>query len=323
MPWFRMEDAILENPKVTALTAPQFRAWVRMLACAARAGTDGAVALKYLEKYLNPRTLKSLERKGLLERVEIDGRAHYRPHDWLDYQPTTADLQKRKEANRERVRRHRERKKLTGDEGDVTALHQAGCNAPERFSSAIQRTIGEIYSLSSSRDQGRREVEIYTHLVKEAAARGFAEPEAEGMLRSFAALNRGRTLRDPDAAWCGFCDKRARDRDAARIGYRPPDAKPEPTAEEIAATAAAAAAHSTTEGIEWWREARARAQRYIARPAYETWWRPLRYLGSEGEVHYVGAPALKWVRWHNERWAPWWAAEPALLCVAPAQEDDE
>lgn len=95
-------------------------------------------------------------RKRLVERMVLAGLWHkepdgYRVHDYLDYQPSADDVKEQKarerEATRERVRRHRARKKA----GDVSGRRPNGNGVTEttiRSSTAFSSTAGNAVTPS-------------------------------------------------------------------------------------------------------------------------------------------------------------------------------
>lgn len=99
MPWIRFEDNFPEHPKVLALSDAAFRLHVRAIGYAARHLTDGRVtsaAVRSLTR--RARLTAELVIAGLWEAVD-DG---FRIHDYLAYQPSKAEVQARRSADRER-----------------------------------------------------------------------------------------------------------------------------------------------------------------------------------------------------------------------------
>jgi len=99
MPWIRFEDNFPEHPKVLALSDGAFRLHVRAIGYAARLLTDGHVSSAALRSMTRRSALPAeLVAAGIWETVK-DG---YVVHDYLDYQPSKAEIQQRHTADRER-----------------------------------------------------------------------------------------------------------------------------------------------------------------------------------------------------------------------------
>lgn len=100
MPWIRFEDNFPEHPKVLALSDGAFRLHVQAIAYCSRQLTDGHVSIAAVESLTrrSSRLTAELIRARLWEPVD-DG---YLIHDYLEYQPSRDDIQKRREADRSR-----------------------------------------------------------------------------------------------------------------------------------------------------------------------------------------------------------------------------
>lgn len=100
--WFRMDDDVVNDPKVQALPADLFRAWVNVLCVASKNGgklptlRDVAFTLR-LSEAKAIEILTKLERAGLLDKTDDS----FVPHNWdkrqfkSDGDNTNADRQKR------------------------------------------------------------------------------------------------------------------------------------------------------------------------------------------------------------------------------------
>jgi len=100
MPWIRFEDNFPEHPKVLALSDGAFRLHVRAIGYAARHLTDGHVSSAALRSMTRrPALPAELVAAGIWELNGDDG---YKVHDYLHYQPSRADVQEHREADRER-----------------------------------------------------------------------------------------------------------------------------------------------------------------------------------------------------------------------------
>ncbi len=99
MPWIRFEDNFPEHPKVLALSDGAFRLHVRAIGYAARHLTDGHVSSAALRSMTRRSALPAeLVAAGIWEH-EGDG---YKVHDYLHYQPSKTEVQKRRAADSER-----------------------------------------------------------------------------------------------------------------------------------------------------------------------------------------------------------------------------
>lgn len=109
MTWFRIDDGLADHPKWLALSAESKAAWVEMGCYCSRHLTDGIVAPGIVARY-RPRVLAELERSGMAH-PNGDGLLL---HDFLDYNPSRAEVEERRRQKVEAGRRgglarHRER----------------------------------------------------------------------------------------------------------------------------------------------------------------------------------------------------------------------
>jgi hypothetical protein len=100
--WFRMYNAVLDNPKVQRLSDALFKAWVNLLCLASRCGgvlpsiSDVAFALRVTDSKASA-ILADLERAGLFD---LDETGAVTPHDW-------SCLQFKSDVSTDRVKRFR------------------------------------------------------------------------------------------------------------------------------------------------------------------------------------------------------------------------
>lgn len=133
MTWFKVDDAFFDHPKVMALEegdhfAEAVALWSLAGAWCARHLTDGNVprnALRRVTPFDAAPAAAELVRVGLWEEV-TDG---WRYKDWDEYQPLRKEVRERRENTRERVRRHRSKKR--GGNG-VTGGYEKRCPDPAR-----------------------------------------------------------------------------------------------------------------------------------------------------------------------------------------------
>lgn len=108
MPWVKLDDQIMRNPKVRGISRDAFALHVAGLCYCATALTDGRIPDRDLPlvaaEALAPESSASdLEKADLWERTD-DG---WMIHDYLDYQPSRADVMDDRRKARERKQRQR------------------------------------------------------------------------------------------------------------------------------------------------------------------------------------------------------------------------
>ena len=135
MTWFKVDDGYAEHPKTLEVSLAASGLWVRCGAWASKYGTDGFIPQKTVwrncegssgnPKNIAKKLVKELCASGFWE--EVDG--GFMIHDFLDFNFSNADIQRKREESNARVtalreRRKRERNSVTRDakEGSVTPL---------------------------------------------------------------------------------------------------------------------------------------------------------------------------------------------------------
>lgn len=115
MPYLLIDDGFAENPKIAGLSDKAFRLHMSALVYCARNLTDGAISeigcrfSAAISKIERPNSVvNQLVSAGLWEPVENG----WQIHDYLDYNPSRAELEERRRLARERKRRQR-----TGNNG--------------------------------------------------------------------------------------------------------------------------------------------------------------------------------------------------------------
>lgn len=109
MTWFKVDDTFYGHPKLTELEQGScyFEAislWVLAGSWSAAQLTDGAIPAGQIRKLgCKKRAAEELVRVGLWERTSTG----YAYHDWAKYQPTREEIEVRRRATAERVRRSR------------------------------------------------------------------------------------------------------------------------------------------------------------------------------------------------------------------------
>ncbi len=108
MPWGKLDDTLYDHPKLDKL-GPDRNAcvglWARSISWCNRYLTDGMIPAARAEQFADghPEHLVLLVRAHLFDR----GRGGYKVHDFLEFNDSKVDVEKRKAASTERQRRHR------------------------------------------------------------------------------------------------------------------------------------------------------------------------------------------------------------------------
>lgn len=107
MPWFKVDDSWWGHPKRVATPLAAVGLWVNAGSWCAQQMSDGYVPKSVLPLLGGkPKDAQALVDAGLWIPVK-DG---WEFHDWAKYQPARADVQKRRDANAERLRKWRQAK---------------------------------------------------------------------------------------------------------------------------------------------------------------------------------------------------------------------
>ncbi|RPH75613.1 hypothetical protein EHM76_01250 [bacterium] len=139
MPWFKVDDGFHSHPKVIDLPLEAAGLWAKAGSWSADQLTDGFVPNKIL-KHLGGkvRVAEQLVTAKLWEKVE-DG---YQFHDWKQHQPTKTQVLERRDKTREKVRKFRERNRVTdASSNPVTEVDVTGLvtHAPSRPVPSLKR----------------------------------------------------------------------------------------------------------------------------------------------------------------------------------------
>lgn len=104
MTWVKIDDTFPDHPRVVGLTDAAFRAHVTALCWAARHLTDGSIPSSALRVIGTRKAATELEAAGLWSRTDHG----WMIRDYLDYNPSRADVEGKREAARTRMARVRE-----------------------------------------------------------------------------------------------------------------------------------------------------------------------------------------------------------------------
>lgn len=120
MPWVKLDDQIMRNPKVRAVSRDAFALHVAGLCYAATALTDGRIPDRDLplvaaEALAPEASAGELGEVGIWDRTD-DG---WQIHDYLDYQPSRDDVlaERQKARDRKRAQRDRDRARQPRHDG--------------------------------------------------------------------------------------------------------------------------------------------------------------------------------------------------------------
>ncbi|MGI5222201.1 hypothetical protein [Nocardia sp. CA-290969] len=118
MPWFKVDDDLAFHGKVVAAGNAAMGLWVRAGAWSAQTLTDGFIPKHMVAALGNTAQAKKLVAVGLwYPVVETGGQLRgYQFHQWADRQPTRAEVDEKRAAARERMKRARSKNK--GDRSD-------------------------------------------------------------------------------------------------------------------------------------------------------------------------------------------------------------
>lgn len=103
MAWFRIDDGFYDHPKVINAGNAAAGLWVRCGAYSSAKGTDGLVPMKKVHELGTRREIEQLLAVRLW--IETDGGVLI--PDFLDYNPSKQDSDRRRRADAERKRRTR------------------------------------------------------------------------------------------------------------------------------------------------------------------------------------------------------------------------
>lgn len=211
MPWFRVDDSLAFHAKTVAAGNAAMGMWLRAGTWCAQQLTDGFVP-SHMVSALGSRGQAAALVKAGMWRQEDGG---YRFHDWLDYQPTAAEVQADRSAKHEaKVRAGRAggvasgvaRRKHNPSNGEAEQEANAEQNeAPTRPDPTRPKTPG-------TRKRATATPDVFP-ITPEMAAWGqenaphVADPHAE--TRRFLDWTRanGKTYKDWTAAWRNWMSK--------------------------------------------------------------------------------------------------------------------
>jgi hypothetical protein len=103
MTWVKIDDTFPDHPRVVGLTDAAFRTHVAGLCYSARYLTDGSIPTSALRSIGTRKAATELEEAGIWARSDHG----WLIRDYLDYNPSRADVEDKREAARVRMARVR------------------------------------------------------------------------------------------------------------------------------------------------------------------------------------------------------------------------
>lgn len=213
MTWVRLDDQFADNPKLER--AGPMAGWLHVsaLCYCARHLTDGLIPWEKAARLVsNPgKPLKALIQENVWHKEDHDcptcppcPHHHYLIHDYLDYQPSRAQVEKEREAARERMAKARRNKQRsspehppndegTSDNPDPTRppsdLHPPPTNVGTRPESAGEGSslIEEAVQLAATR-YGRNQVQLGKGSSEPGLAKWWLQENAVGARQRAASL---------------------------------------------------------------------------------------------------------------------------------------
>lgn len=119
MGWVRIDDNFADHPKVIALSDKAFRLFITGLCYSNRQLTDGIIPYQIVTAWVGDDPFKpsdELEDQDLWERIDKG----FVIKSYAEYQPTRKEVETKREANRERLKKFRDRKQQSNT--NVTPL---------------------------------------------------------------------------------------------------------------------------------------------------------------------------------------------------------
>lgn len=112
MTWLKIDDGMPEHSKIADLSVHAKWALVEIWCYSARNHTDGKLPLTIAKRITSAKVLAELTDADLIHK----NGAGWIVHDFLDYNPSKSEVDERREAEAERLRTWRNRKRETADE---------------------------------------------------------------------------------------------------------------------------------------------------------------------------------------------------------------
>ena len=109
MAWFKVDDTLHSHPKVRRAGAAAVGVWAAAGSYCMAYKTDGKVPAWWLDSW--GKTGLTAARKLVEVELWVETSDGYRFHDWQDYQPSSDEIERDREAARVRMKVLRERRR--------------------------------------------------------------------------------------------------------------------------------------------------------------------------------------------------------------------
>jgi hypothetical protein len=167
MTWVRLDDGWYDHPKFLNVGDAARLLWVQGLTWSARHTTDGHVSRKAAARFLQTKrnlgiAISELVRAGLWVATE-DG---YLIHDYSDYQTSSEQIKAERAANRERVRRWRDRQS-NAVTSPITDLQCNGINNGLRGGARASAGLLSGFDLGGSKGADPATLDVATRIATE------------------------------------------------------------------------------------------------------------------------------------------------------------
>lgn len=116
MPWFKVDDTLHTHPKARRAGLAAMGLWATAGSYCMAYKTDGFVPEWHAAGWPNGKKLaEKLVECGFWEHGEYKGEVGYYYHDWLDYQPSSDDIEADRQHARDRQRKRRAAQRAARD----------------------------------------------------------------------------------------------------------------------------------------------------------------------------------------------------------------
>jgi hypothetical protein len=103
--WVKLDDGFADHPKVVGRSDAALASWLKALCYCGRYRTDGHVPEAMTRRIAKPRVRLELVSAGLWDEAPLGG---VLVHDYLQWNPSRAEIERKAEQNKARVQRHRD-----------------------------------------------------------------------------------------------------------------------------------------------------------------------------------------------------------------------
>lgn len=186
MSWVKLDHAMPSHPKMLGLTAGEFALFIEALCYCSQHETDGILpqnAGKTMRFWTEKRS-KTLQERSLWKTENDGGNVVLRIHDYLDYQPSKANLQAERAATRDRVANWRKRRSNSVTDEEVTVLPALRVTEPrpvpslredfkDQEDSTDDHVLSALLKVMGEPSEGQARVELQMWRAKGASEHDF------------------------------------------------------------------------------------------------------------------------------------------------------